>query len=118
VRGEWEKFAASVAASGIPDSSTLYARIVWNICQSLQVNLFKESTISWPLLKHSFEEWTKAYPASLETISAFCIHSGYAGDCETMRRLFSIIGDRADMHVWYTEDNFLKKRAWAFKKCQ
>ncbi len=110
--GEWETFAAGLVdrfPGGLGDE--LYARIVWRLA-SYYKPLFKESAVSWPLLKNGFEELRRRYPESLWTLNEYASLAVKADDRETARRLFKEINGRFQMSVWTTWDNVANAKNW------
>jgi hypothetical protein len=106
--GEWEADLASRTVR----RPAIYARTVAAMHDSF-TNVFKESRVSWPVVKQGYEEQLKAYPESLQLRSAFCFMSILADDRAQAARLFDTIGPRVDLTIWRSREKFLDGWIWA-----
>jgi len=111
--GEWEAFAASVAATS-PDGRgpQRYAWIVTSL-QEVHANLFRETDASWPVAHAGFEALESEHPLSVTLPSRDARFAWMAGDREAAKAEFARLDDRVDLNVWRSDEEFLEARAWA-----
>lgn len=85
------------------DGDAFYARVYWYVAQSEYMptgSIFKDTEVSWPLMKRGFEDLIARYPHSAWNLNAFAGFACVAGDDQTLRSLWPKIGA------------FLIPRAW------
>lgn len=105
--GSWQEVDAfarlAAAMTHDRDGDAFYARVYWYVAQSEYMpsgDIFKDTEVSWPLMKRGFEDLIARYPHSAWNLNAFAGFACVAGDEETLRSLWPKIGA------------FLIPRAW------
>jgi TPR repeat protein len=75
---------------------------------------FETAGVSWNKMKQGFLDMEKNYPGSLTILNNFYKYACFAGDKETMNRLYNKIGDNWYSEIWVSKDvNYDKCRDMA-----
>lgn len=97
--GSWEKVDAfarlAAAMTKERDGDAFYARVYWYISQAEYLpngSIFKDTEVSWPLMKKGFEDLLARYPHSAWNLNAFAGFACLADDEATLRKLWPRIG--------------------------
>jgi len=97
-----EKFARKTAGDKRHDDFTTYTRIYWDLGtqENEQFDLFRDSDVSWSLMKAGFEKMMQQYPRSDWNLNAFASFACRAGDGPTYAALRVRMGEKVFSDVW------------------
>jgi hypothetical protein len=111
--GEWER--AALEEIHRPGGLGLegYARNVLKM-ELYYVNVLRDSTAQWPLVREGFFQMRKRYPDSQLLSNEFALMAVLAEDRDTGAPLFKKIGIHADPNVWSSVAEFKQYRAWMY----
>jgi len=92
---------AAVKFGSAPNPST-YARIYWTLSnyEGLEFDPFKDSPLSWPEMKRSFEDLMQKYPKSIWNLNGFASFACRANDGATYGTLRAKLGERIEDQAW------------------
>lgn len=90
----------SVEHTKVLDGNTMYARIYWSVSGDPQVNLFKDTFVSWPKMKRGFEDMMARYPKSKWNLNNFAKFACMAGDKQTFLNLRTKINKDVLERAW------------------
>ena len=113
--GEWE-YALTLDLNR-PNGLGLetYARVV-NALSGYYENIFRESHASWSQTRDGFELIRQRYPDSLAILSEYCRLACSAEDRLSARKLFDELGGRMLKSTWRDQNNFRRRRNWAYNQ--
>jgi hypothetical protein len=116
--GEISRFADYVVEqTKATDANAGYAMIAMKVFKSDYHDYISNNFFSWPKLKQGFLDLQKRFPASLFNASMFCRMACQAGDKNTARQLFRIIGTSWEKdiseQIWQSPDAFQSWKKWA-----
>ena len=113
--GEWE-YALTLdlnRSNGL--GLETYARVV-NALSGYYENIFRESHASWSQTRDGFELIRQRYPDSLAILSEYCRLACSAEDRLSARKLFDELGGRMLKSTWRDQNNFRRRRNWAYSQ--
>jgi hypothetical protein len=110
--GDWEAFAAAVAAK--PGGAELYARIVIEM-SGYHEQIFKETRATWAQAKPGVVALVAHYPESPDILSQAARLACLGNDRELAREMFTKLGDRIDQREWKTAARYEYFQKYAFR---
>jgi hypothetical protein len=111
--GELERFAKqAVEMTHETCGRAMYFYVVYEIVH-YESDVFKTHHFSWTLVKQSYDDLDKRFPASELNRHRCCLLACAAGDRERARELFAELTPRFPTAVWSDSANFKRWKRWA-----
>ncbi len=116
--GEWETWLANAVAP-LPreEADRIYARVCGYL-GTYHRNLYDETGASWPRARQGYLVLLKRHPDAVGLQQRFCMDATCAGDVNTARTLFRMIGPRVDLDVWRSKRTFADLHLWVQERLE
>lgn len=105
----------SYAHNSPEERARIYTTVIFSLieCKMEPIDFFKTYDFSWPLIQQGAYEKDMRFPMDRVNINRLCWLACAAGDKESARLLFGLIGEDADRQAWGTREKFERYKAWA-----